>query len=64
MSKSIFVIKSGVLIDFVGWEYMNIRAFSDRESAESWVESYIKQDKSFNEDRDSLDIDEVTLYEL
>jgi hypothetical protein len=64
MSKSIFVVKSGVLIDFVGWEYMNIRAFSDRESAESWVESYIKQDKSFNEDRDSLDIDEVTLYEL
>jgi len=64
MSKSIFVIKSGVLIDFVGWEYMNIRAFSDRESAESWVESYIKQDKSFDEDRDSLDIDEVTLYEL
>ena len=63
MSKSVFVVKSGVLIDFVGWEYMNIRAFSDRESAESWVESYIKQDKSFNEDRDSLDIDEVTLYD-
>ena len=63
MSKSIFVVKSGVLVDFVGWEYMNIRAFTNRENAEAWVEAYIKQDKSFNEDRDSLDIDEVTLYE-
>jgi hypothetical protein len=63
MSKSIFVVKSGVLVDFVGWEYMNIRAFANRDDAEAWVEAYIKQDKSFNEDRDSLDIDEVTLYE-
>ena len=63
MSKSIFVVKSGVLVDFVGWEWMNIRAYADRESAESWVEAYIKQDKSFNEDRDSLDIDEVRIYE-
>jgi hypothetical protein len=63
MSKSIFVVKSGVLVDFVGWEYLNIRAFTNRDAAEAWVEAYIKQDKSFNEDRDSLDIDEVTLYE-
>ena len=63
MSKSIFVVKSGVLIDFVGWEYMNIRAFTNRDDAEAWVEAYIKRDKSFNEDRDSLDIDEVRLYE-
>jgi len=63
MSKSIFVVKSGVLVDFVGWEYMNIRAFTNRDDAEAWVEAYIEQDKSFNEDRDSLDIDEVTLYE-
>jgi len=63
MSKSIFVVKSGVLVDFVGWEYMNIRAFTNRDDAETWVETYIQQDKSFNEDRDSLDIDEVTLYE-
>ena len=63
MSKSIFVVKSGILVDFVGWEWMNIRAYADRASAESWVEAYIKQDKSFNEDRDSLEVDEVTIYE-
>lgn len=63
MSKSIFVVKSGVLVDFVGWEWMNIRAYADRASAESWVEAYIKQDKSFNEDRDSLEVNEVTIYE-
>ena len=63
MSKSIFVVKSGLLVDFVGWEWMNIRAYADRASAESWVEAYIKQDKSFNEDRDSLEVDEVTIYE-
>lgn len=63
MSKSIFVVKSGVLIDFVGWEYMNIRAYADRDDAVSFIESEIKRDKSFNEDRDSLEIDEVTLYE-
>ena len=63
MNKSIFVVKSGVLVDFVGWEYLNIRAFTNRESAEAFIESEIKRDKSFNEDRDSLEIDEVTLYE-
>ena len=63
MSKSIFVLKSGILVDFVGWEWMNIRAYADRASAESWVEAYIKQDKSFNEYRDSLEVDEVTIYE-
>ena len=63
MSKSIFVVKSGVLVDFVGWEYMNIRAFTNRDDAVSFIESEIKRDKSFNEDRDSLEIDEVTLYE-
>ena len=63
MSKSIFVVKSGVLVDFVGWEYMNIRAFTNRDAAEAFIESEIKRDKSFNEDRDSLDIDEVRIYE-
>ena len=63
MSKSIFVVKSGVLVDFVGWEWMNIRAFTDRENAVSFIESEIKRDKSFNEDRDSLEVDEVTIYE-
>jgi len=51
------------LVDFVGWEYMNIRAFTNRDDAVSFIESEIKRDKSFNEDRDSLEIDEVTLYE-
>jgi hypothetical protein len=61
---NVYIVKSGVLTDFVGWEYMNIRAFTNRDSAEAFIKSEIKRDKSFNEDRDSLEIDEVTLYEL
>jgi hypothetical protein len=61
--NNIYVVKSGVLVDFVGWEWMTIKAFTNRDKAEAWIESYIKQDKSFNEDRDALEIDEVTLYE-
>jgi len=61
--NNVYVVKSGVLVDFVGWEWMNIKAFTSREKAEAWVESYIERDKSFNEDRDALQVDEVAVYE-
>ena len=62
MSKSIFVVKSGVLVDFVGWEYMNIRAFTVYADAEAWIASEVERDPSFNEDLDFYDIDGVSLY--
>ena len=61
--NNIYVVKSGILVDFAGWEWLTLRAFTDREKAQAWIKSEIKRDPSFNEDRDSYEIDEVTLYE-
>jgi len=61
--NNIYVVKSGILVDFADWEWLTLRAFTDREKAQAWIKSEIKRDPSFNEDRDSYEIDEVTLYE-
>ena len=61
--NNIYVVKSGILVDFAGWEWLTLRAFTDREKAQAWIKSEIKRDPSFSEDRDSYEIDEVTLYE-
>ncbi len=29
----IYVVKSGIKVDFVGWEWMNLRAFNDYSKA-------------------------------
>jgi hypothetical protein len=40
-----------------------LRAFTDREKAELWIDSEIKRDPGFNEDYDGYEIQEVTVYE-
>jgi hypothetical protein len=46
--NNVYVVKSGQLIDLVGWEWLNLRAFSDYDKAieyKSYVESQIKPDR-------------------
>jgi hypothetical protein len=45
---NIYIVKSGQLIDFVGWEWLNLRAFTDYDKAieyKSYVESQIQPDR-------------------
>jgi hypothetical protein len=43
--SNVYIVKSGQLVDFSGWEWLNLRAFSDYDKAieyKSYVESQIK----------------------
>ena len=45
---NVYIVKSGQLIDFVGWEWLNLRAFTDYDNAieyKSYVESQIQPDR-------------------
>ena len=59
------MVKSGQYDGNIGmtiWE--NIRAFSDYDTADKWVESEKKrQEKTFNENFDFYVIDELTLVQ-
>ena len=39
----IYLVKSGMLTDFVGWEWLNLRAFDDYDQAEEFMWSVEKQ---------------------
>jgi hypothetical protein len=62
---NVYVVKSGQYDGNIGmtiWE--NIRAFSDYDTADKWVESEKKrQEKTFNENFDFYLIDELTLVQ-
>lgn len=61
--KNIYVVSSGRRESLGGINILVLRAFTTYEKAEAWIESEIKRDPSFNENYDSYEIDEVTLYE-
>jgi hypothetical protein len=62
---NVYVVKSGQYDGNIGmtiWE--NIRAFSDYDTADKWIESEKKrQEKTFNENFDFYVIDELTLVQ-
>jgi len=39
----VYIVKSGQLIDLVGWEWLNLRAFTDYDKAEEFMWSVEKQ---------------------
>ena len=41
--NNIYIVKSGQLIDFVGWQWLNLRAFTDYDKAEEFAWSVEKQ---------------------
>ena len=62
--SNVYVVSSGRFDEFTGsTNWLTLRAFTDRDAADTWIESEIKRDPSFDEDKDFYDIDEVTLYE-
>jgi hypothetical protein len=64
MSKSVYVVRSGRFDEMTGnINWLNLFAFADYESAQTWIDAEIERDPSFNEDLDYYEINEVTLYE-
>jgi hypothetical protein len=43
--NNVYVVKSGQLVDFSGWEWLNLRAFTDYDKAEEFMWSVEKQIK-------------------
>ena len=41
---NVYIVKSGQLVDFSGWEWLNLRAFTDYEKAVSVYENGAEPD--------------------
>jgi len=62
--KTVYLVKSGQYDANIGTtDWLNLRAFTDSEKAHAWVESEIKRDPSFNENFDSYQIEDITVYD-
>jgi hypothetical protein len=55
-----YIVKSGIKVEFVGWEWVNLRLFKTRKSAAAFYDSTIKQIKP--EDVSILYVDRVGDY--
>ena len=56
---NIYIVKSGQLIDFVGWEWENLKAFSDYDTAREFADTIEQQLK--NLDTEGVEIEQLTL---
>jgi len=62
--SNVYVVSSGRFDEMTGsTAWLTLRAFTEYDKANAWIESEKKRDPYFNEDLDFYDIDEVTLYE-
>ena len=41
--NNVYLVKSGRLIDFVGWEWLNLKVFSDYDKAMAYYKQVLKQ---------------------
>lgn len=55
----VHIVKSGQLIDFVGWEWENLKVFSNFENAQNYHDKVLEQIQ--NEDTESVEIETLTL---
>jgi hypothetical protein len=62
---NVYVVKSGQYDGNIGMTiWLNLRAFSNYDTADKWVESEKKrQEKTFNENYDFYVIEELTLVQ-
>ena len=60
--NNIYIVKSGSLVDFTGWEWLNLRAFTDYDKAEAYMKMVQNQIplKNLGETED-VEIEELTL---
>jgi uncharacterized membrane protein len=62
MPSNVYIVKSGSLVDFTGWEWLNLRAFTDYDKAEAFMKMVQNQIplKNLGETED-VEIEELTL---
>ena len=60
--QNVYIVKSGSLVDFTGWEWLNLRAFTDYDKAEAFMKMVQNQIplKNLGETED-VEIEELTL---
>ena len=60
--NNIYIVKSGSLVDFTGWEWLNLRAFTDYDKAVAFMKMVRNQipRKNLGETED-VEIEELTL---
>jgi hypothetical protein len=62
--SNVYVVSSTYQNEFeMNPSVLILRAFTNRDSAEAWIDSEIKRDPGYNEDYDGYEIQEVSLYE-
>lgn len=62
MPSNVYIVKSGQLVDFSGWEWLNLRAFADYDKAVAFMQLVQNQIplKNLGETED-VEIEELTL---
>ena len=60
--QNVYIVKSGSLVDFTGWEWLNLRAFTNYDKAVAYMEMVQNQIplKNLGETED-VEIEELTL---
>jgi hypothetical protein len=59
---NVYIVKSGQLVDFSGWEWLNLRAFTDYDKAEEFMWSVEKQIKPEDlGEKEDVQIETLTL---
>ena len=60
--NNIYIVKSGSLVDFSGWEWLNLRAFSDYDKAVAFMQLVQNQIPLENlGETEDVEIEELTL---
>lgn len=60
--SNVYIVKSGQLVDFSGWEWLNLRAFTDYDKAEEFMWSVEKQIKPEDlGEKEDVQIETLTL---
>jgi hypothetical protein len=58
----VYIVKSGQLIDLVGWEWLNLKAFADLSDAKSFMKVVKKQIKPKDLGvKEDVEIEELTV---
>jgi len=62
---NIYLVKSGQLVDFSGWEWLNLRAFDDYDKAKEFKCLVEKQIKPENlGETEEVEIETITVEQL
>lgn len=60
--NNIYIVKSGALVDFTGWEWLNLRAFTDYDKAVAFMKMVRNQIPRQNlGETEDVEIEELTL---